>query len=1035
MTYLKYPFLLTLLALFLAGEASANVPTTNGLLWPFGNRTNTNSWAIRQDFDVFNSDFGSQHLGEDWNWGAGNDDCGEPLYSASDGVVIEARDFGSGWGNVVIVRFRIVTSQFPNGVELEFLYGHLNTLYVAKDEIVQKGQEIGTLGDRSPSNGCMDEVLPNTAHLHLELRDANSSAWGTAGPGYSNNLTGWNRPSAWIADNLSTTTPTPACTPLPRISIFNQNLDGWEVRNAPTPGYGYDNPSPNVFWLVMEPGELYSPWYCGSSSDKLILRMRANHTAGGLARIYYASGAAPFALGSSAEIAFLNSENEYVWKLEDWSSLDPSSDFRFRFDTPSVGQTFIDFIHVGEDTVGPPQVSLSVEEQSSGFDGAIELRMLANDDNLAASPQIIGAGVQFFEVRVRTNGNWGPWETHNAPQGFPSIKRIPLQTGPGSYRAEMRAVDFLGNTSAQTAQVNWTVLATPTATPIPTATPRLTVTPTSSPTPVPSTATPTSTPTPTFTPMRTPSGGMAPDICWSRVFGGSAEPTSVSRFSDVASTREGHLLAVGRTDRPSFLGVQVNGGLDGALVKLDSAGNLLWRAVVGGGGDDVLTGVTVDHNGCIIVCGHTESTLLLGETTLASPGNSDLFVAKYSKEGVLRWMTTLGDDGDEFGAQIGVDATNTVFLVGMTRSANFNGTPTAGGQDLVVAKVSASGQILQNRVLGGRGDELHNGIAISPDGGMFVAGETRSSDFLDLRNLGADADSVFFSLDSNLQLVWSDAFDVPGLDSGRGITLAQDGSVYGCGYSVSSIDSSLSYGGDDAFLVKYDPMGTRLWARTLGGDSRDRAWGVTVSSDDKVIIVGETGSSALGGWPALGGQDVFVAAYGSDGAFSWSRRFGGAETDEAFDVTHINGEVYVAGQTGSSGILGHWGGGATDALVMKLCDSMALVTPSPTPAVPLIPCVIPMSKSFGLGWQTVGFSHPLAGSNIASDVLTSIEASGIDILLVAQYQEGNWSIHMAGRPLADFTLQPQGALWVFIQAGGTWNYELDACAPGVNSGP
>ena len=45
------------------------------------------------------------HLGEDWNGlGGSNSDLGHPVYSIAHGVVVYAENYGSNWGNVVVVR-------------------------------------------------------------------------------------------------------------------------------------------------------------------------------------------------------------------------------------------------------------------------------------------------------------------------------------------------------------------------------------------------------------------------------------------------------------------------------------------------------------------------------------------------------------------------------------------------------------------------------------------------------------------------------------------------------------------------------------------------------------------------------------------------------------------------------------------------------------------------------------------------------------------------------------------------------------------
>src|ERR1044072_2421960 len=60
------------------------------------------------------------HLGSDWNsLRGGNSDLGVFVFAAGDGVVIDATDYGGGWGNVVRV-------QHTCGERVESLYAHLD---------------------------------------------------------------------------------------------------------------------------------------------------------------------------------------------------------------------------------------------------------------------------------------------------------------------------------------------------------------------------------------------------------------------------------------------------------------------------------------------------------------------------------------------------------------------------------------------------------------------------------------------------------------------------------------------------------------------------------------------------------------------------------------------------------------------------------------------------------------------------------------------------------------------------------------------
>ena len=112
---------------------------------------------------------GKYHLGDDWNGnGGGNTDDGSPVYALGNGVVLEAKNLGKGWGNAVFIKHRL------KGVEYTAMYAHLKEILVKKDQLLTVRQQIGTIG-----RGYKNEYI---AHLHLELRQGISLR---PGPGYT----------------------------------------------------------------------------------------------------------------------------------------------------------------------------------------------------------------------------------------------------------------------------------------------------------------------------------------------------------------------------------------------------------------------------------------------------------------------------------------------------------------------------------------------------------------------------------------------------------------------------------------------------------------------------------------------------------------------------------------------------------------------------------------------------------------------------------------------------------------------------------
>jgi murein DD-endopeptidase MepM/ murein hydrolase activator NlpD len=121
------------------------------------------------------------HLGNDWTGdGDDNADLGAPVFATAAGVVIDARDIGGDWGNVV---------RIAHGCGVESVYAHLEAITAHAGATVKRGDKIGTIGN---ADGEYTD-----AHLHFELRDRPLPLGG----GYydeGEDITGYLDPTAYI---------------------------------------------------------------------------------------------------------------------------------------------------------------------------------------------------------------------------------------------------------------------------------------------------------------------------------------------------------------------------------------------------------------------------------------------------------------------------------------------------------------------------------------------------------------------------------------------------------------------------------------------------------------------------------------------------------------------------------------------------------------------------------------------------------------------------------------------------------------------
>jgi hypothetical protein len=145
-----------------------------------------------------------------------------------------------------------------------------------------------------------------------------------------------------------------------------------------------------------------------------------------------------------------------------------------------------------------------------------------------------------------------------------------------------------------------------------------------------------------------------------------------------------------------------------------------------------------------------------------------------------------------------------------------------------------------------------------------------------------DAKSVNFNLSSMKLMVktWIKTFDGP---QARAYSIQQ---VNDNGYIVAG-------GMHDAWLIKTNADGNKLWDKTFGGAEDDVAYSAQQAIEGGYIITGETLSYGSGG------KDVWLVNTDSSGNILWSKTFGGPDNDQGHSVSQVrDGGFVIVGMTG-----------------------------------------------------------------------------------------------------------------------------------------
>ncbi|PKL31793.1 hypothetical protein CVV43_01550, partial [Candidatus Saccharibacteria bacterium HGW-Saccharibacteria-1] len=339
----------------------------------------------------------------------------------------------------------------------------------------------------------------------------------------------------------------------------------------------------------------------------------------------------------------------------------------------------------------------------------------------------------------------------------------------------------------------------------------------------------------------------------------------------------------------------------------------------GGSSNDYAFKLIQTNDGGYAVAGDTYS--------YGAGGSRDAFIAKYTSDGTLSWSRTWGGTSWDYISSLVQTSDGGYVIAGDTVSYG------TGFLDnnAYIAKFTADGTLSWSRTWGGTNSDFVNSLVQTSDGGYVVAGSTSTYGMGRL-----DAFIAKFTADGNLS--WSRTWGGVDHDGIESLVQTNDGGYAVAGYTLSygmgSVDATDKYGANiyginngDAFIAKFTADGSLSWNRTWGGANSDQIESLVQTSDGGYAVAG--GTSSYG----AGSLDAFISKFTADGTLSWSRTWGGANSDDFKSLVQTSDGGYaVAGDTNSYGM------GNDDVLIIKFtadglinnCPSLMCQSPSAT---------------------------------------------------------------------------------------------------------
>jgi hypothetical protein len=371
----------------------------------------------------------------------------------------------------------------------------------------------------------------------------------------------------------------------------------------------------------------------------------------------------------------------------------------------------------------------------------------------------------------------------------------------------------------------------------------------------------------------------------------------------IARDASGNIYITGPSDATWGSPIRSFGGfIDAYVAKLNSSGGLLWMTFLGGTEYDESYDIAVDSGGNVYVVGVSEGSW----GTPLNPFNSgfDAFLVKLNSSGAIQWNTFTG--GASEGDGVVLDAGGNPYISGYS---NFSwGSPVSpiiGGVDAFAAKYNSSGALQWNTFLGGSGFDAAWNLTADSAGNIYLTGNSSATWGSPVNPYTGAADVFAAKLNPSGVRQWHTFFGGTGNDFGILITADAAGNTYVTGSSGSSWGSPLrGFGGiDDAFAVKLNSSGTRVWNTFLGGAGDD--WGNSIALDGAGNLYVTGGSPVSWGTPinafAGGEADGMLVQLNNNGVLQWHAFVGGEGFDAVSDsVLDANNDIYLAGGSTAS---------------------------------------------------------------------------------------------------------------------------------------
>lgn len=387
-------------------------------------------------------------------------------------------------------------------------------------------------------------------------------------------------------------------------------------------------------------------------------------------------------------------------------------------------------------------------------------------------------------------------------------------------------------------------------------------------------------------------------------------------INSLRPTSDGGYVAIGFSRSSNGDLTSNQGDYDVWVVKLTNMGAISWQRSYGGTDEDRGSSIEQTSDGGYIVCSRSQSND--GDVT-GYHGGGDCWIMKLSATGNIVWQKSLGGSDLEYPTSVRQTNDGGYIFVGTTLSNDGDVSGNHGLSDAWVVKLDSNGAISWQQCIGGTMHESAYAIRDAHGGGYVFVGSTSTA--------STDSEVKVVKITDSGTVVWEQVYGGNSRDFALSVEQTTDGGyIVGAVASGTGDDIELAYGKEDIWILKLDSLGAISWQRVLGGSENDWVYAAEETSDGGYIIGGRTNSTNwnVTGNP-YGGDDTWILKLSDSGQIQWKDNYGGSGDDNAQTCLQTpDGGYIVAGGSSSNNIDVSGNHGSFDGWIYKLSSTVGV---------------------------------------------------------------------------------------------------------------